>query len=228
MNGNGSTWEGELAFGANDGLEAVIGTNTTGDFVTFEVNSSVAFAMYGVNGPHQGAFLVDINPPLPFNASAPATFNASSPWVMIEEIKYLVGGLNDTETYTVNFSNADPGKQFNIGEVVLYSTVPPCVHFIYVKDRYELTQRRSASPTTSASSGSSTHPRNALSRGSIAGATVRYRHYAGTGPLAHQFISGRERGSSHGPRFPSLCLLSPRKAPCWSRFLRHRTGGDAG
>ena len=127
MNGNGSTWEGELAFGANDGLEAVIGTNTTGDFVTFEVNSSVAFAMYGVNGPLQGAFLVDINPPLPFNASAPATFNASSPWVMIEEIKYLVAGLNDTETYTVNFSNTDPGKQFNIGQVVLYSTVPPCV-----------------------------------------------------------------------------------------------------
>lgn len=46
---------------------------------------------------------------------------------MIEQIKYLATGLNETTSYTVNISNAESGKQFNIGEVVLFSAIPPCV-----------------------------------------------------------------------------------------------------
>ena len=171
VNGTGSSWEGELAFGPNGGLEAIIGTNTSGDYVTFSVNSSVAFAVYGANDPYQGTFVVDIDPPLPYNASASATYNASSPWTMIEEIKYLAAGLNDTETYTVNISNVESGRGFNMGQVILYSAIPPCA----IPSCCIRTLHSSLCCFSSSTSSTSRVPysRHALSSGAIAGATVR-------------------------------------------------------
>ncbi|KAI0728069.1 hypothetical protein C8Q72DRAFT_920160 [Fomitopsis betulina] len=150
-NDNGSSWGAEVAIGSGGGLEEVLATNTSGDFVTFEVNSSVAFAIYGETDTYQGTFLVDINPPLPHNASA--TYNASSPWVMIEQIKYLATGLNETTSYTVNISNAESGKQFNIGEVVLFSAIPP-------------------SSNATSTRASDAHHHDVLSGGVIAGITI--------------------------------------------------------
>ncbi|KAH9923856.1 uncharacterized protein B0H18DRAFT_450273 [Fomitopsis serialis] len=98
VNSNG-TWEGDLAFAPNNGLEPIILTTKQGDYVTFVVNSSVGFAVYGATDPMQGTFLVDIDPPVP---NSPNTrthlFNATTPWVEIEEIKYLATGLNRTRT----------------------------------------------------------------------------------------------------------------------------------
>lgn len=137
----GPSWGVEVASDKNSSGE-VLATDTLGMYVMFKVNSSVAFAVYGETDTYQGTFVVEtypplpqINLPLPHYASASATYNMSSPWVMNKEIKYLATGLDKTKSYMVNITNAELGKMFNIGKVILFSTIPLCILCFYAKGR---------------------------------------------------------------------------------------------
>ena len=121
-----NSWTGDLALGPNNEPEPIIVTNITGAWVAFPVNSSVGFALYGANDIDQGNFIVDIDPAVPNipNSSTTYQFNAMTPWMATNQLRYLATGLDRTQYYTVRVTNAEAGKQFNMGEVVLFDAVP--------------------------------------------------------------------------------------------------------
>lgn len=93
------------------------------------MNSSVGFAVFGATAQAEGAYLVYIDPPLPNSPDTSTEYllNATTASVVPDEIKYLATGLNRTQSYEVKIVNANPGRDFNLGQVVLFDGAPPYV-----------------------------------------------------------------------------------------------------
>lgn len=122
-------WHEYSVSGQNGVQEDLINTYLQGAYVTFTVNSSVGFAVFGATAQAEGAYFVYIDPPVPNspNTSTGYRLNATTASVAPDEIKYLATGLDRTQSYEVKIVNADPGRDFNLGQVVLFDAAPPCV-----------------------------------------------------------------------------------------------------
>ena len=123
-------WHEYHVSGDNGAQEDLINTYLQGAYVTFSVNSSVGFAVFGALAQAEGAYLVYIDPSVPIspNTSTKYQFNATTASrVVPDEIKYLATGLDRTQNYEVKIVNADSGRDFNLGQVILFDAVPPYV-----------------------------------------------------------------------------------------------------
>lgn len=106
-----NAWHEYSVSNENGGQEDLINTYLQGAYVTFTVNSSVGFAVYGANAQAEGAYLVYIDPPVPNspNASAEYQLNATTASAVPDEIRYLVTGLDRTQNYEVKIVNGTRG-----------------------------------------------------------------------------------------------------------------------
>ena len=112
-----------------EGAQSVLQTNALGDSITFTVQSSVGFAIYGTTALAYGAYNVSIDP-APAGLPATAQYNASTAFEVLGALKYLATGLDDAQTYTVTVTNAEANKSCDIGQVVLHSAAPAYVLFL--------------------------------------------------------------------------------------------------
>ncbi|KAH9838010.1 uncharacterized protein C8Q71DRAFT_572658 [Rhodofomes roseus] len=194
VNSNDS-WQGDLAFGPNGELETIILTATQGDSVTFVVNSSVTFAVYGANDPSQGTYLVDIDPPVPNNPNTSTAYqlNATAPWVVIEEIRYVATGLNRTQNYSVTLTNAESGREFNVGRVILFDAISPA-------SSSSALPSQTMTSSSSSNAGGPAATSHDLRRGTVAGIVVSVGTIAGALLIAiFLFARFRARGIyTHG------------------------------
>ena len=103
-----------------DGAQSVLHTDALGDSVTFTVQSSVGFAIYGTTALMYGAYNVSIDP-VPAGLPETVQYNASTAFEVLGALKYLATGLDDARTYTVTVTNAQANKSCDIGQVELHS-----------------------------------------------------------------------------------------------------------
>ncbi|PCH44152.1 hypothetical protein WOLCODRAFT_76982 [Wolfiporia cocos MD-104 SS10] len=88
----------------------------------FTLNSTVGFAIYGSCDFDMGSYNVTINPPPPISP-ATGTFNASSHWIALNEIKYVATGLDRTKNYSVTVTNNQEAR-LDVAQVMVFDAVP--------------------------------------------------------------------------------------------------------
>ncbi|KAF9809123.1 hypothetical protein IEO21_07558 [Rhodonia placenta] len=90
--------------------------------IFFQVNSSVAFELYGVIGSEHGAYSVALDPPAPNTGIGVVTeYNASYPVTTTGSVLYIATGLNRLQTYNVTITNLDAAK-LSLESVVIYDS----------------------------------------------------------------------------------------------------------
>jgi len=153
-------WWGSTAVGGNI-ADPVLRTSLGGASVSFDIASSVGFAVYGGNSPGDGVYLVDVDPPVSHspNTSGVYQFNATTPWDVYEELSYFATGLDRNKTYTVTVTNN--GSLLTLDHVVLFDAIPPAS-----------SSSAMASASPSSFTGSSRPSQNGVSVGVIAGIIV--------------------------------------------------------
>ncbi|CCM07198.1 uncharacterized protein FIBRA_09539 [Fibroporia radiculosa] len=96
--------------------------------LTFYVNESIAFEMYGSGDWTQGLYTVQVSPELPetdaqaYLPGPSIQYSPRSHWSDLDVPKFLATGLDRNHTYRVDVTNL--GANFNLGSVVLYDAVP--------------------------------------------------------------------------------------------------------
>ncbi|KZT07460.1 uncharacterized protein LAESUDRAFT_651201 [Laetiporus sulphureus 93-53] len=117
-------WLAEYDYGG-DGLTENyprIETGTPGAWVSFNVSTAVAVAIYGSLRYDQGGYSVNIDPAPPLWSNTTFQLNATLPWLVRNELKFLATGLDRTQNYTINLTNREAG--LNVAQVVLYDAPP--------------------------------------------------------------------------------------------------------
>ncbi|PPR00557.1 hypothetical protein CVT26_009889 [Gymnopilus dilepis] len=86
-------------------------TSQQGATVTFTLNETSAFFVYGLVNLDLGPFTVGIQPPPAQPAGAPVTttFNSSSRWISLDQVMYWQSGLDRSKQYTVTITNQGTG-----------------------------------------------------------------------------------------------------------------------
>ncbi|TFY59201.1 hypothetical protein EVJ58_g5931 [Rhodofomes roseus] len=82
-----------------EGSQSVLRTTGFGDRITFTVQSSVGFAIYGTTAFESGAYNISVVPP-PDNLPSIVQYNASTAFEVLDALKFLATGLNETMDYT--------------------------------------------------------------------------------------------------------------------------------
>ncbi|KAH9927662.1 uncharacterized protein B0H18DRAFT_1118458 [Fomitopsis serialis] len=147
-----------------DGSQSILRTSNIGDSITFTVQSSVSFAIYGTTAPAYGEYNISVDP-LPDNLPPTAQYNASTAFEVLDALKFLATGLDETKNYTVTMTNAERNKTCDIGQVVLHSAVRMHVHFVLKGQTNDADEYRHHFEV----SGSATSGRQRLNTGDIVG-----------------------------------------------------------
>ncbi|PCH44093.1 hypothetical protein WOLCODRAFT_18727 [Wolfiporia cocos MD-104 SS10] len=90
--------------------------------LSFDLNSTRAFEIYGRTGPAQGSFKVEVLQNSTASCSDSFTGNASSPDTDSIALLYVATNMDPTMNYRVNINNNE-GK-FDLDHLVIYETVP--------------------------------------------------------------------------------------------------------
>ncbi|KAI0948200.1 hypothetical protein AcW1_009780 [Taiwanofungus camphoratus] len=120
-----SMWFSMVPYGLNESTTRPyprICSHDPGAVVSFNLNSTTAFAIYGGLDNDQGTYNVSVIPPPPFGPSQSTQFNASSHWMTLDQVKYLATGMDRTETYQVIITNES--NNFVLADVVAYDALP--------------------------------------------------------------------------------------------------------
>ncbi|PCH36712.1 hypothetical protein WOLCODRAFT_140558 [Wolfiporia cocos MD-104 SS10] len=164
---NGTGWSPEILYTDQQHSYPCIETNQVGSTVSFNLNESVGFALYGSDDYQQGLFTVNVTIPgqptpsyLP-NAST-QRYSPKSQWTALNQLKFLATGMNRSETYNVVITNT--GSTFNLASVVAYDAVPNAT---------ASSSSTSSKPTSSAGAVSTSRAQShSVKGGVIAGATI--------------------------------------------------------
>ncbi|PCH36709.1 hypothetical protein WOLCODRAFT_146375 [Wolfiporia cocos MD-104 SS10] len=105
---DGSEWSAETLYGNQSHPYPCIATSITGSSISFNLNESVGFALYGSDDYQQGLFVVNYSP--------------RSQWTELNQLKFIATGMNQSQTYNVDITNL--GANFNLASVVVYSAIP--------------------------------------------------------------------------------------------------------
>lgn len=134
----------------------------------FTVQSSVGFAIYGTTALAYGEYNISVDP-LPDNLPSTVQYNASTAFEVLDALKFLATGLDDTKNYTVTMTNAEHNKACDIGQVVLHSAVRTASSSSVASGSSTSLASADPSGTPPVSSGSATSGRQHLSAGDIVG-----------------------------------------------------------
>ncbi|OSX56608.1 hypothetical protein POSPLADRAFT_1159710 [Postia placenta MAD-698-R-SB12] len=104
-----------------------IATYTSGAMLSFTLNATVGFEIYGSDDWYQGLFTVTVTSSGGTSAVASVPNNTiqyspRSGWTALNQLKYLATGLDNRETYNVQVQNL--GNTFNLASVIAYDAVP--------------------------------------------------------------------------------------------------------
>ena len=94
-----------------------LATYTPGATLTFSLKSTTAFYIVGHLNVDHGPFTVTVSP-LSSGSSTIVQYNAFSGWIDLYLIKYLVTGMNRSQTYQVEIRNDSP-SYFDMSQVVV-------------------------------------------------------------------------------------------------------------
>lgn len=89
-----------------------------GASMTFTLNSTNAFALFGSVNYNHGTYSVNVTSSLgsvTFN-----TYNGSSRWTQIGVVKYFQSGMDPTQTYTVEIVD-EADEWFDVANIVVYN-----------------------------------------------------------------------------------------------------------
>lgn len=174
-----------------------IATYTEGATLSFELNETVGFAIYGSDDWFQGIFTVAVtsaNASPESDSTLPNStiqYSPRSGWTTVNQLKFLATGLDRTATYHVDVQNW--GNTFNLGSVLVYDAVPrwapyfsdlsgmlaspEFLHFSPSSLASATLSKSNADTGPSSTSGSestSTPVPSSLAKGAIAGIAVRW------------------------------------------------------
>ncbi|EED81897.1 predicted protein [Postia placenta Mad-698-R] len=104
-----------------------IATYTSGAMLSFTLNATVGFDIYGSDDWYQGLFTVTVTSSGGTSAVASVPnstiqYSPRSGWTALNQLKYLATGLDNRETYNVQVQNL--GNTFNLASVIAYDAVP--------------------------------------------------------------------------------------------------------
>jgi hypothetical protein len=118
-----------VPYGINGPVIPCLATFSKGASISFSLTHTVAFYINGhVNFDH-GPYHVTITPPPEFG-SAESHNNGSSQWVGLNMVKYIVTGLDRTETYQVVVTN-DSGLYYDMSQIVVFDAIPSVTYTLY-------------------------------------------------------------------------------------------------
>ncbi|KAI0929294.1 hypothetical protein AcW1_006277 [Taiwanofungus camphoratus] len=123
---DGSDWQVGVPFETGSSGQVIyprLLTAKQGATVTFYLNSTSAFAMYGSVDYNQGIYNVTVTPPPAFMSAQATQYNASSHWMELDQIKCLVTGMNRSLTYRVDVTN-ESDNFFDFANLVVFDTPP--------------------------------------------------------------------------------------------------------
>ncbi|OSX57522.1 hypothetical protein POSPLADRAFT_1036952 [Postia placenta MAD-698-R-SB12] len=99
----------------------------SGASLSFTLNKTVGFEIYGSDDWMQGLFTVTVTSPggeftIVSVPDSTIEYSSRSGWTALSQLKYLATGLDCTQTYTVVVKNL--GNMFNLASVVVHDAVP--------------------------------------------------------------------------------------------------------
>ncbi|KAF9805101.1 hypothetical protein IEO21_09196 [Rhodonia placenta] len=122
-----NTWSAVNLYGNQSASYPCIATYQSGASLSFTLNETVGFEIYGSDDWMQGLLTVTVTSPGgEFTiASVPDStieYSSRSGWTALSPLRYLATGLDRTQTYTVVVKNL--GNMFNLASVVVHDAVP--------------------------------------------------------------------------------------------------------
>lgn len=154
-----------------------IATYTSGAMLSFTLNATVGFDIYGSDDWYQGLFTVTVTSSGGTSAVASVPnstiqYSPRSGWTALNQLKYLATGLDNRETYNVQVQNL--GNTFNLASVIAYDAVPSPTSSSSANGLPSGTGGASPTSTQSLTSSSSVRPtaRSALGTGADVGVAI--------------------------------------------------------
>ncbi|OBZ65223.1 hypothetical protein A0H81_14692 [Grifola frondosa] len=119
---NSNDWSISQILGPSSSTPEVyprITTDVQNAALSFDLNSTIVFAIYGSMDYNHGSFNVFVTPEAGIDYPLSNQFNASSRWLAMDQLLYLVTGMNASQSYRVDITNGVDGV-FDMANVVLY------------------------------------------------------------------------------------------------------------
>ena len=80
-------------------------TSQTGAYVTFNLDQTSAFFIYGLINFDLGPFSVTLTPPLDLGPPVITSYNSNAHWVSLDRVMYWASGLDRDKEYSVKITN---------------------------------------------------------------------------------------------------------------------------
>ena len=80
-------------------------TSQTGAYVTFNLDQTSAFFIYGLINFDLGPFSVTLTPPLDLGPPIITSYNSNAHWVSLDRVMYWASGLDRDKEYSVKITN---------------------------------------------------------------------------------------------------------------------------
>lgn len=84
-------------------------TSQTGAYVTFNLDQTSAFFIYGLINFDLGPFSVTLTPPLDLGPPVMTFYNSTAHWVSLDRVMYWASGLDRDKEYSVKITNLGQG-----------------------------------------------------------------------------------------------------------------------
>ena len=84
-------------------------TSQTGAYVTFNLDQTSAFFIYGLINFDLGPFSVTLTPPLDLGSPVMTFYNSNPHWISLDRVMYWASGLDRDKEYSVKITNLGEG-----------------------------------------------------------------------------------------------------------------------
>ena len=85
-------------------------TNTINAYMTFKLDNTSAFFIYGLVNNNLGPFSATLTPPYELGPSVTTFYNSNAHWIGLDRVMYWASGMDRDKEYSVTITNLGQGN----------------------------------------------------------------------------------------------------------------------